>query len=182
MTMNPSLRKLALTLHVASSVGWLGAAVAYLVVAIVAMSSGDGGRMRASYPTLELVGWSVIVPLSAASLLTGIIQSLGTPWGLFRHYWVVAKLVLTVAGTAVLLGHMPVVGRVAALAERAEVSAADFGTMPTQLVIHAAGGVAVLLATTALSVFKPWGQTPLGHRVQRAVLVAGAARKGTNSQ
>jgi hypothetical protein len=41
---------------------------------------------------MELTTWIVIVPLSLAALLTGVVQSLGTPWGLFRHRWIVAKL------------------------------------------------------------------------------------------
>ena len=67
--------------------------------------------VRAAYLVTALIGWLVIVPLSFAVLVTGLVQSLGTEWGLFRHYWVV----------------------------------------------HAAGGLVVLLTTTVLSVYKPWG-------------------------
>ena len=49
----------------------------------------------------------VIVPLAIASLLTGVVQALATPWGLFRHYWVVIKLFLTVFATLVLLASPP---------------------------------------------------------------------------
>lgn len=175
MKMSPSIRKAALTLHVACSVGWLGAAAAYLAVAVRALASGDGATMRASYPTLELVGWSVIVPLCGAALLSGIVQSLGTPWGLFRHYWVVAKLALTFAATGVLLGHLPVVNHAATLAARPTTSTTDFGMLPAQLVLHAAGGVLVLLTITALSVFKPWGLTPLGRRARRALIEGSVA-------
>ncbi|HYN23361.1 MAG TPA: hypothetical protein VE078_20565, partial [Thermoanaerobaculia bacterium] len=60
-------------------------------------------RVRAAYLAMELTAWFVIVPLILASLLTGLVQSLGTTWGLFRHYWVLAKLVLTVFVTIVLM-------------------------------------------------------------------------------
>jgi hypothetical protein len=50
--------------------------------------------------------WFVLVPLSLASLLTGLVQSLGTPWGLFRHYWVLFKLLINVLATIVLLMYM----------------------------------------------------------------------------
>jgi len=166
MKMSPMVRKSVLTLHVVCSVGWLGAAAAYLAVAIRALASGDSSSMRASYPTLELLGWSVIVPLCGAALLSGVVQSLGTPWGLFRHYWVVAKLALTLAATGVLLGHMPAVRHAADLAMNSATSLADMGMLPTQLVVHAAGGTLVLLAITALSIFKPWGLTPLGQRAR----------------
>lgn len=181
MTMTPALRKLALTLHITFSVGWLGAAAAYLAVAVAALASGESAAMRVAYPTLELIGWLVIVPLCGAALLSGLVQSLGTPWGLFRHYWVVAKLALTLVATGVLLAHLPAVSHAATLAAQGLAAPPTrHGTLLASLVVHAAGGIVVLLAVTALSVFKPWGRTPLGCRAQRAVVETGTARKGVN--
>jgi hypothetical protein len=170
MLMSPPLRKITLLLHVVFSVGWLGAAAAYLAVAIKAVVSGESAAMRAAYPTLELIGWLVIVPLCGAALLSGIVQSLGTPWGLFRHYWVVAKLALTLVATGVLLGHMPAVTHAANLAAQGLAAPATrHGTMPASLVVHAAGGMVVLLSVSALSIFKPWGLTPWGRSWQRGL-------------
>ena len=168
MKMTPRLRKLLLTAHVTVSVGWLGAAVAYIALAITGITSVDVQQARAAYLSLEMIGWFVIVPASLASLLTGLVQSLGTEWGLFRHYWISAKFLLTTIATLILLGHMPAVSRMSGLAAAASSSSsADFGVLPIQLVVHAAGGLVVLLAITTLSVFKPWGRTPYGRRKQR---------------
>jgi hypothetical protein len=162
MSMSPRLRKLALTAHVTSSVGWLGAVAAYLALAVAAVTSRDGQLGRTAYLSMEHVAWSVIVPLSFATLVTGLIQSLGTEWGLFRHYWVLVKAVLAAGGTIVLLVHMQTVTRMATLAGGA--SSADAGHLPIQLVVHAAGGLVVLLAAAVLSVYKPWGRTRYGRR------------------
>ena len=108
--MKPGIRKLALTSHVTFSVGWLGAVLAYLVVAIVGLTSLDAQLVRATYPAMQVMVWFVIVPLAIASLLSGLVQSLGTEWGLLRHYWILAKLALTVLGTVILLLHVPVGG------------------------------------------------------------------------
>jgi hypothetical protein len=168
MKMTPRLRKVLLTAHVTVSVGWLGAAVAYIALAITGITSVDAQQARAAYLSLELIGWFVIVPASLASLLTGLVQSLGTEWGLFRHYWVSAKFLLTSVATLILLGHMPAVSHMSGLAATATASSSpDFGVMPIQLLVHAAGGVLVLLTITTLSVFKPWGRTPYGRRKQR---------------
>ena len=86
--MNPSVRRLALTTHVTSSVGWLGAVAAFLALAIAGLISNDVFLVRSSYVAMDFVTWFVIVPLSIGALVTGIIQSLGTSWGLFTHYWV----------------------------------------------------------------------------------------------
>jgi hypothetical protein len=147
MTMTPSYRKFALTAHVTLSVGWLGAVVAYLAMAIAGLVSQDAQVLNSSYSMMELTGWFVIVPLSLAALLSGLVQSLGTQWGLFRFYWVAVKLVLTLGAVTVLLMHMPAVARKSGVVSE---------------VVHAGGGLLVLLATTTLSVFKPWGRTDRG--------------------
>jgi len=39
--------------------------------------------------------------MSLAALATGLVQSLGTEWGLLRYYWVLGKLFLTIFATIV---------------------------------------------------------------------------------
>jgi hypothetical protein len=103
MIMPPRVRKLALTAHLTVSVGWTGAVVAYLALGVAAATSQDAPTVRAAWIAMELTGWYVIVPLALASLLTGLVMALGTKWGLFRHYWVLFSLVLTILATVVLL-------------------------------------------------------------------------------
>jgi hypothetical protein len=147
------------------SVGWLGAVLAYLAIAITGLTSEDVPVMRAAYLSMELVGWFVIVPCAFAALVSGLVQSLGTDWGLVRHYWVLIKFLLTVGATTILLVHMRVVSKMAHAAMEGVVSA-DLRTMRIQLVVHAAGGLLVLLATSTLSIYKPWGRTRWGRRAR----------------
>lgn len=164
MTLSPALRKLALTAHVVASVGWLGAVAAFLAVAIAGLQSGDGQVVRAAYLAMELMGWSVIVPLGAASLLTGLVQSLGTPWGLFRHWWVLIKLLLTAVAMILLLVHMRPIGFMADTAAEAALTAEDHRVVRVQRVFDAAAALVVLLVNTTLSVYKPRGLTRHGQR------------------
>lgn len=101
MTMPPGARKLALTAHVTASVGWLGAIIVFLGLAVVGLTSQDAKTVRAAYLVMEPAARLVLVPLSFASLVTGVVLSLGTAWGLFRHYWIVFKLVITVFATII---------------------------------------------------------------------------------
>jgi hypothetical protein len=166
MTMTPSLRKFALTTHITSSVGWLGSVAAFLSLAIAGMGSQDAQIVRAAYLATHLITWFVIIPFCLAALVTGLVQSLGTPWGLFRHYWVVIKLLLTVVATIVLLLHTQAIDRVAAIAAETTLTSADSYQLRLQLVGDAAAALFVLLMTTALSVYKPWRLTPYGLRKQ----------------
>jgi uncharacterized membrane protein len=127
MTMTPGLRKFVLTVHLTFSVGWIGAVVAYLALGVSAVTSQDAQTVRAAWIAMELIASFVIVPLALAALLTGLVISLGTPWGLFRHYWVLITLVLTILSTVVLLLHMPTVSSLADVAREAD--DADLGRL-----------------------------------------------------
>jgi hypothetical protein len=179
MTMRPGLRKLALTAHIIVSVGWLGAIVAYLGLSIVGLTSHHAQMVRAAYLSMELIGWYVIVPFSLATLLAGLVESLGTQWGLFRHWWVLTKFLLTTGATIVLLGHMRAVTSMSGIAAETTLGATDFRAQRIHLVVHAGGGLVVLLAATVLAIYKPWGMTPYGRRKQherRAASPADVAR------
>ena len=172
MTLTPRMRKAALMAHVVSSVGWLGAVGAFLALAVAGTSSGEEQTVRSAYVAMEVVAWFVILPLAFLSFATGIVQALGTQWGILRHYWVVAKLVLTIVATVVLLFTM---GDISALGDtardRALAGDADRADQ-NHLTLHSAGGLAVLLLTSALAVFKPRGLTRRGWRKHQELVAA----------
>jgi len=163
--MTPRLRKFALTAHVTSSVGWLGAVGVFLALAVVGLTSQDAQTVRGAYLVMEPAAWVVLVPLAFASLLTGIVMSLGTAWGLFRHYWVLFKLAITVFATVILLIYM---GTFRYMAGVAADPSADLRIVrnpsPT---VHAVLALLVLLVAAVLAVYKPQAMTPYGRRKQR---------------
>jgi hypothetical protein len=163
--MTPGVRKLALTAHVAASVGWLGAVAVFLALAVAGLTSDDADLARGAYMTMDWAAWFVLVPLSLASLLTGLVQALGTAWGLFRHYWVVFKLLINLFATIVLLMYTQTLG---ALAEVAANPRGDLDSVQNASpVLHAALAVLLLLVATVLAVYKPRGLTPYGRRKLR---------------
>lgn len=166
MALTPGLRKLVRTAHVIFTVGWLGTVAAFLALAIVGLTSQDTQMVRAVYLAMDLIARFVIVPLSILPLLlTGPLLSLGTPWGLFRHYWIVVKLVINILSTLILLVHMTPIRYMARVAADGTLSSADRGVQ-FQLVVAAAAGLVVLLVATGLAVYKPRGMTSFGWRKQ----------------
>jgi hypothetical protein len=158
MPLTPPLRRSALVAHVVSSIGWLGAVAAFLVLSITAMRDDSGSVVVACYVAMDVVGRYLIVPMSLLTLLTGLVQSLGTSWGLFRHYWVVTKLGLTVLATVGLLVHQyTLVAAAAARASTVSIPDLDLDRLGVMLARDAALAIGVLLAATVLSIFKPWG-------------------------
>lgn len=177
--MNPSTRKLTLTTHIIVSVGWIGAVLAYLGLVVRALSRQDDQFLHAAWIAMDLIGWYVIVPLALAALLTGFAIALGTAWGLFRHYWVVTSLFLTLVATAVLVNHMSSVtffARLAVEGATADASGALRAALPGEL-LHAGLGLMVLLAIAALNVYKPRGLTAYGRSASQAV-----ARSSTDDE
>ena len=162
MIMTPRLRKFALTAHVTSSVGFLGAVVVFLALAVIGLTSRDAQTVRGAYLVMEPAARFVLVPLAFASLLTGLVQSLGTTWGLFQHYWVLFKLLINVFATIVLLIYVPTLGYLAGVAADPTVDLG--GVRNSSPTLHAALALLVLLVATVLSVYKPQGMTRYGRR------------------
>ncbi|ACP22184.1 conserved hypothetical protein (plasmid) [Sinorhizobium fredii NGR234] len=169
MTMPGALRKFTLVLHVISSVSSLGAVACFLALGVVGLVSTGAETAQSPYAAMDAIARLVIVPLVFASLLTGLVQALGTTWGLFRHYWVLAKLLLTLLTAVVLLLQLDLISYVAGAAAKG-LAEGDLLGMRRSLVVHAAGGIVVLLMTTVLSIYKPRGLTRYGWRKQQSQL------------
>lgn len=163
MIMPPRARKLALTVHIGISVGWLGALAAYMALDLTAAMARDAWTLRAAYLGMDVIVRCVIVPLALGALVSGLVVSLGTRWGLFRHYWVIISFLLTSVAVAVLLFEVPVVSQLAAVAADATTSDAELAALGSTLV-HSVGGLVVLLVVLMLNMYKPKGMTRYGWR------------------
>lgn len=178
MTMTLPLRKFMLTAHITFSVGWLGAVAVFLAHSIAGLSSDNSMIVRAAYLAMNLSAWLIIVPACFGALLTGIIQSIGTQWGLFKHYWIVVKLLLTIGATILLLVHMQPISFMAGIASEGPLTTTEHRGLQVQLIVDAGAALLVLLTITAISVYKPWGMTPYGISKLRKVPKQASKPKG----
>ena len=174
--MSPIVRKLALLVHVACSVGWLGAVLAFLALAVTGFTSGDAELARGAYLAMGVTMSYVIVPASIASLSTGLASSIGSPFGVFKQHWVIAKLVLTVGAVLLLFVHTQPVDILAEAASARALAWGELRELRFQVVADAIGAVIVLLANTSLGVFKPRGSTRYGRNEQDEGAPSEAAR------
>ena len=156
------LRRFVFTVHVTSSVAWIGAVLVFIALAAIGLTSDDERTVRGAYLVMVPAAWFVLVPLAHAALFSGIALSLGTPWGLIRHYWVVLKLAITVFATVILMIYMGTFRQMAGFAADPVV---ELGLVrnPSPLV-HAILALILLVAATLLAVYKPFGMTPYGVR------------------
>ena len=156
-------RRMLVTLHVALSVGWLGASMVMLTLAIAARASQSGEQARGAYWAMHLVADVLLIPLSLSVLLIGVLVALTSPWGLLRYRWVTVKLTATCAAVALSLLALPALTRVAYRDAIQHATAAE-QSAGTRLIIAASVSVALYLSLTAVSILKPWGRTARGWR------------------
>ncbi|MFD7387238.1 DUF2269 family protein [Streptomyces sp. NPDC059852] len=153
-------RRGLLVVHVIASAGWLGLTLGLLALGTTAATTGSAAAVEASVRAMKLFADWLLLPLAVLTLVSGLVLSLGTHWGLARHRWVYTKFWLTLATTAA----TALVLRPAVNAAVAEVAAG--GPLPdTQDVLM--GPVVSLSAyvfMTVISVLKPWGLTRRGRR------------------
>ena len=158
------VRRLVFTTHITSSVGWAGAVLVFLALAVVGLTSQHEPTVRGAYLVMAPAAWFVLVPLAHASLLSGIAISLGTPWGLFRHYWVVCKLAITLFATVILLIYMGTFRQMAGVAADPVV---ELGLVRNPSpIVHSILALLLLLLATMLGIYKPFGMTAYGKRQQ----------------
>jgi hypothetical protein len=163
MLMSPRLRKFTYTTHITSSVAWIGAVIVFIAMAALALTSRDAATVRGAYLVMAPAAWFALVPLAHASLLTGIALSVGTTWGLIRHYWVVLKLGITVFCTVILMIYMGTFRQMAGIAADPFVDLE--AVRNASPLLHATVALVLLLVTTVLGVYKPFGLTAYGRRI-----------------
>lgn len=160
----PTTRKALLTLHLVTSLGWLGADLVLLTLGIAAQRGADPAVV---YPVAGLVGTVLFAPLSVLVWLVGVASALLTPWGLLRYRWVVIKLVITTVMVGLVLflltpklRHAGALGAALPTRERAD------------LVIAPAVSTSLMIIATILSTYKPWGRRPARPRRPEATRAA----------
>jgi ferredoxin-NADP reductase len=154
-------RKVWLTLHVGIGVGWLGISMGMLFLAIIGATADSHELQHGAYLLLSRFEILLAIPSALLTIITGVVVSLGTPWGLLKHKWVLVKLVIALAVPFLAFFEGPWIEELEARSASGPTESGATGV----LLIGAMGlFVALLWTATILSVFKPGGRTRWGRR------------------
>ena len=85
---------------------------------------------------------------------------------MFRYYWVLLKLLITIRATFLLMVHTQAIDMLASIAAKTLVLAAYPWGMQLKLVVTSGATLVVLIMLSGLAVYKPRGLTPYGQRKQ----------------
>ncbi|GEM49539.1 hypothetical protein [Deinococcus cellulosilyticus] len=160
MKLTGTARKLLLTLHISTSVSWLGVAAGFFALTV----AGQQDPALNVYPALNTLSRTVLFPLSVLTLTTGILQALLTPWGLWKHYWVVFKLFFTLIAALVMWNEMTTIAMLSGMATTGTQAQGLHQQGLAGLSVHSGVGALLLLGINLLSVLKPRGETGWGRR------------------
>ncbi|HWR48809.1 MAG TPA: hypothetical protein VN327_14545 [Pseudonocardiaceae bacterium] len=155
-------RAVVLTVHVATSVGWLGLDGALVALEVTGLSTVDPTVRAGMTTATAVIACWVLIPVVFFALVSGLVLALSSSWGLVRHWWVLAKCgvaaVLTAAGLLFLVHQLP------------QIVAGGGEPVETQTLVGRSVALVLLLAATGISVVKPWGKTPRGRRMHKRPL------------
>jgi hypothetical protein len=146
----PRARKALLTLHIGASVALIGSGAGITALSLIATGE-RAADANVIYGAAETLVFTLGVPLSFISLLSGIALGLGTRWGVLRHRWTAAKLALQLAIIA--CG-----GLVIRPAMESLIDGGTRGTAQWTMVAGAAFNTACAMLAVGLAVFKPGGR------------------------
>ncbi|MEU4492843.1 DUF2269 domain-containing protein [Streptomyces sp. NBC_00210] len=157
-----SARRALLVVHVAASAAWLGLTLGLLALALTAATTESAPMIEAACRSMKVFTDWLVIPVALLTLLSGLVLSLGTKWGLARHHWVFTKFWLTlVTITASVFALRPGVN--------AAVEAVASGSPPADpldLVMGPVVSFSAYVFMTVISVLKPWGLTRRGRRMR----------------
>jgi hypothetical protein len=94
--LRPKPRKALAAAHAVSAASWIGVAVTFVAMSVVAMSTNDIHTAAVTYELMATFDVTLLPWTNFATLLTGIALSMTTKWGLIRYYWVAAKIAIAV--------------------------------------------------------------------------------------
>ncbi|MFG3282757.1 DUF2269 domain-containing protein [Streptomyces sp. NPDC048111] len=147
-----------LVAHVAVSVSWLGLTFGLLALGITACTTDSPTMTGAAYSAMKVFGDWLVLPIALTTLVSGVVLSLGTPWGLARHRWVWIKFWLTLITLCL-----------SAFLLRPEINSATAADVPDiSLVAAPVVSSSAYFFMTAISVLKPWGLTKRGREHRAA--------------
>ena len=84
-------RKWLLSVHIFFSCMWAGAGICLIGLAVSILGGISPQAVPGINVAMKIIDDFIIIPAAFGALLSGLIFSLWTHWGFFKHYWVIIK-------------------------------------------------------------------------------------------
>jgi uncharacterized membrane protein len=162
---SPGTRKLLTAVHIAFSGILLGCTVAFVILDIAALTTDDPKLLEACYRIMHLLSHTSLRASAIGTIVSGVLLSVLTPWGLLRYRWIVAKEILTLLTVVpglfgIYLWSLHGLRRVADDGMDA-LSSPQYQANSLMLSVGLLLQLLSIVAMYLLSVYKPWGKNSM---------------------
>jgi hypothetical protein len=161
MKLNIKQRNWLLSLHIAASGLWFGTAVCSVALALsIPMLVPDAPH--GIHLARNIMGEYIIAPAAVFAVITGVLLCSFTNWGFFKHYWVIAKQIVTLI--SIVLGSMwlsPMTEKMTAISATGGsqvLQNSDYLALQNTAILGGTFQALVLLTIIIVSTVKPWGK------------------------
>ena len=150
-----------LSAHILCAVAWLGAALCSLIFSLTALFTIDAHLLNATYVFADILDKAILRGGAIGALITGILLSVLTQWGLIRFYWIIVKEIVSVL--CIVVGIIISGWNDNAISLTAHKGLQVFHnplylTNRTLVFMGICFQILALSGVIVISVFKPWGQ------------------------
>ena len=138
---------------------WVGAAIV-LSVKQFFVNPANGGELYGIMSTMDFIDIFIIIPGAVGVLLTGLIYSIWTHWGWFKHNWITVKWIICLYG--VIFGTYPLgpwLSEMSHISNSLGLSALSDATYlhnRTMLYLFGTFQVSTLIFAVFITALKPW--------------------------
>lgn len=94
--LNQKKKSILVAIHVLSVASWIGGTLGMLLLGVYLQNAANGEQLFYTLASMEVIDENLLKYPALLSLLTGILLSIWTQWGLVKHYWVLIKFALTI--------------------------------------------------------------------------------------
>jgi uncharacterized membrane protein len=140
---------------------WVGAGIILTVKQFFITPTSDG-ELYGVLATMDFIDMYIIIPGAMGVLLTGLLYSIWTHWGWFKHNWITAKWIICIYGVA--FGTYPLGPWMSSLAQISKDQGLDALSQPvfihnqTMLMIFGPFQVATLILAVFLTALRPFSK------------------------
>lgn len=149
-------------IHLFFICAWLGAGLSVLVLGLIQGNFTNGDEIYAVNAASTFIDEYLIIPSAVATLVTGIVYSIFTRWGFFKHKWITFKYIVVVAqilfGALFLGSWSNTVTEIVDIERGAALQNSVYLHSSEMLLYWGAAQMTLLVVVIFISIYKPWGK------------------------
>jgi len=148
------------SVHLIAVGSWLSCVIVLLVMPVITRHIVTGEELYMYNLMYHFIDMYILTPAAIATLLTGIVYSLFTKWGFFKHGWLIYKWIVTLAIIISGIFYLgPMVTKMLAITDLKRLGALQdaYYLQGVKIGVWAAIiNTFLLLTAVFFSVYKPW--------------------------